>query len=1260
MQTTLLGLAIAIILALVSALVAPLVVDWNHYRSAFEAEASRLTGLAVRVNGTIDARILPTPRIKLRNVEVGEAGRGPQMRAGAIELEVGLGPLLRGEMRATELRLVAPQIGLGLDRSGAIDWPAPSPAFRPDKLTISRLAIEDGRVILTDAGSGSRLVLQKLWFNGDIRSFIGPFKGEGAFVVGDELYGYRISGSRVDEDGGLKLRLGLDPSNRPLTAEIEGTLSFDRGVPRLEGTLALARPVGVTLARGERVMNDPWRLAGKVRATPVSALLQDLAFQYGPDERAVNFDGKAELTFGEHPHLDGAVSARQVDVDRVLAAPDVTHRPPFVMIKSFFEAFVAAVKPPMPVAIGVAIDAVTVGGTSIQSLHGNVRFDDRRWSLDDFEFRAPGFTEVNFSGRLDDSPQGLAFNGPARLESADLKMLMAWLDGRSDPPSGPTEALTARGEVTIASDRFAIDRLSAALDRENMEGRLAYTWAVGDRPAVLDGELRAAKLDVDALMAFAKAAVSDGAFKVPREVALVLDIGKTTFAGVDARMVNARVKFDAGILHIDRLSVGDLGGAALEVSGRIDELSSQPRGRLMLDLDAKTLAGLTTIVGRFVPQAADWFHAFADRLAPAKVHGILTVDRVATAGTNAKLDLDGELGAMRLTLNGDATGELAHPGAAKVRIASRLDADDGGALLRLLDLDRVLAVDQLPGQMTISASGPLSGDLHVGGLASAGGFSAAVEGMLQLSGDEAPTGSLQLKASADDLRPLHRAMTGQPGSAVPILARSTVAVAGRNLSFTDLAVAVGKVSLHGRLALKLSSPVGIDGDIEADDVDAAAVSAMILGLPSTAPGAGGGGGPWSPEPIGPGAFAALNGAVTFKLDRAALTPALVACDLKGVARFQPSEIALSDIDGALAGGRLTGELAFRRDSGQFAAQGRVALVDANAATIVASKKNAIDGMLTVKLQGDGMGLSPDGLIGSLHGSGAITLSNAHFAGLDPAAFDAAVHAADQSGSIEAPKIRAAVSAAMENGRLTVPKSDAEVTIAAGQIRLANATLQAQSGAELSLDGVLDLNNAAIDAHMTLSGQPAANALIRTRPELAVTVKGPLAAPEARLDVSALVGWLTLRATEQQTRRLESIEANRREEVLGPVVRPASPSIRFIPPGTALETAIRANASAAPALGTRGFERLRPEVPAAAPAGSSDHGGTDQGAAAAALPSPIGIKPVPPRTMTGTDNTTATAGTAEQDRRGSVPPQPAPLSAEPSARSPFYFLFRSQN
>lgn len=97
MQTTLLAIAIAIILALLAALVAPLVMDWNRYRPQFESEVSRVTGLNVSV-GSIDASILPSPSVKLRNVVVGDAGGTPLLQAAALELELRLAPLVRGEI----------------------------------------------------------------------------------------------------------------------------------------------------------------------------------------------------------------------------------------------------------------------------------------------------------------------------------------------------------------------------------------------------------------------------------------------------------------------------------------------------------------------------------------------------------------------------------------------------------------------------------------------------------------------------------------------------------------------------------------------------------------------------------------------------------------------------------------------------------------------------------------------------------------------------------------------------------------------------------------------------------------------------------------------------------------------------------------------------------------------------------------------------------------------------------------------------------
>jgi large subunit ribosomal protein L24 len=1240
-QTTLLGLAIAIILALVSALVAPLVVDWNQYRGTLEEKASELVGLSVHVKGTIEARILPTPLIKLRSVEIGENGRPPALRAGALELEVRLGPLLRGEVRASELHLVAPEISLGLDSKGGIDWPAMSASFRPDALSVSRVNIEDARVILTDAGSGSRLVLQKLWFNGEIRSFAGPFTGEGAFVVGDELYGYRISGGRVDDDGGFRLKLGVDPSDHPLTTEVDGTVTLNRGVPQFDGTLALARPVGATLSSGKRVMSDPWHITSKLRATPKSALLQDIAFQYGPDERALKFTGTADLTLGKRPHLHGIISARQLDIDRALAEPDLTRKPPLTAISKLADSLGAALRLPIPAQIGVGLDAVTLGGTTIQSLRGDLSFDDKGWSVDKFEFRAPGFSQVNLSGRIDATPQGLAFKGPAEIESADFKTLVGWLEGRTDLPAGQARTLRARGDVILANDKFAVDAMTASFDREQLDGHLAYAWAAGDRPTTLDAEISAPELDLDALYGFGRAALADTGLELPREVALSIDIGKATFAGVDANDVRAKLKLDAGVLQIDKLAVKELGGASLDVKGRIDELSSQPRGSIALDLDASALAGLAKVVAKVAPGAAEPFRRFADRLAPANVHGSISFERAASGQTNAKLGLNGQLAAMQVNLTGTATGDPADMTGAGVTMQVQLDAADGHTLLKVLGLDRIAVVASRAGRLTLAATGPLNGDLRIDGALATGGLDASAKGALRLTGEHGPAGELQLKLAAADLRPLVRAMNGQAGDSVPATLLTTAGIAGSDLSFKDLTGTIGKSSLHGRLALDLSNGIAIDGDIDADTVDAQSGLAAVLGFPAGKPGNAA---LWPSEPLRAGAFSDIDGTVRFKLANAVLTPALTARDVKGAARFHRSEIDLQKIDASLAGGRLGGELAFRRSTDGLAAHGRVELAGADAALLLGAGKGSIDGRLTVKADVDGIGLSPMALIGSLHGAGTVALVGGHFAALDPAVFAAAIRVADQGNAIDAAKIDAAVTASLANGRLAVPQANGDITIMAGLVRLARTTMRVRGDADLAIAGLLDLTDGSLDANLTLTGSPGANGLINQRPELRIALKGPVIAPKRTVDVSALTGWLALRAADQQARRLEAIEANRRAATMGPVSRPVSPPIRFAPDGTAIESPTPTNAPPSAALTARGLDRLLPEPPPESPApGRPDATGADQGGTTPpALPPPIEVKPAVPRQ-------------SPPRAENRVPRTPATTE-----RPPLNLLFRPQN
>ena len=170
---------------------------------------------------------------------------------------------------------------------------------------------------------------------------------------------------------------------------------------------------------------------------------------------------------------------------------------------------------------------------------------------------------------------------------------------------------------------------------------------------------------------------------------------------------------------------------------------------------------------------------------------------------------------------------------------------------------------------------------------------------------------------------------------------------------------------------------------------------------------------------------------------------------------------------------------------------------------------------------------------------------------------------------------------MAGGRLTVPQGEAALTVTNGRVNFANATLPAQDGATLSLAGALDLGTGAVDARMTLSASPPPHALIGLRPEFSVALKGPLAAPARTLEVSALTGWLTLRAAELQTRRLESIEANSRVEVIGRAVRPEPSAVPSIPAGRTVEAE-----PAVPAIGMRGLELLQPDGPPGAATGTT--------------------------------------------------------------------------
>jgi uncharacterized protein involved in outer membrane biogenesis len=1116
LQTTLLGLAIAIILALVTALVGPLLIDWRNHRALFETEASRLIGLNVRVTGGIEPRLLPSPRLVLHGIAIGD---GPDtIRARTLGVEFALGPLMRGEWRAAEMHLVGPQISLGLDTSGRIRTPGFTVAFRPDELSVDRLSVEDGTVMLADAANGASVTLDRVRFNGEARSLVGPVRGDGAVTIAGQLYPYRVALGRLSEEGTLKLHLNVDPVDRALSIEADGAMTLAAGGPRFDGVLSLARPVGIgarDAAQSAQTLTQPWRVSGKIKATSQSALMENAEFQYGSDEQGFKLGGVAAFKFGAHPHFDGVLSGRQIDLDRAISGTEAVHQPPAATIRKLAELGAAAFRTSLPIQIGVGIDQVTLGGNSVQNVRGDISSTTDGWKLDQFEFRAPGMTQIRLSGRLSVGADGVAFTGPAEIDAADPKVLAAWLEGTNETSQGELRPMSLRGDVTLASDRIAVEGLKADFDRQPVTGRLVYLFRSGARPPRLDAEIKAPQFDIDAAVSFGKALLAGSAMERPSEMRLTADIGRATLSGFEAREARMRLNVDAGGLQLDRLSVADFAGTSFAASGRVETNGHAPRGTLSLDVETKQTAAILATAGKFAPKGAEQVIRLLDRVGRAKLHATLdaTGDDKSAVST-AQLAVTGDLDDLRVDVRGDVSGDWSKRSVANVRVDGTVDAPDGSALIRFVNLDWLVAVGNGPARLKMQAAGPVTGDTTFEARLSADGLSAQASGNGRLSEGEGIKATAAVRVLSADLRPVLAAR-----SPLPLQMTSRVTIAGGTMAFENIDARLAGSGIRGRITVNDASPRQIDGSIQADAADVPVLLARAIGLqPQTA--AADAAWSWSGEPFGNGLLGKFAGKVALKFVRARVLAQLTARDLNATLRFDKDELALEDVAGTLAGGRLSGGIAFRSAENGLTANARISLARADVAALLSTPaRPPVTGSLDLTAEAEGTGLSPIAFIGSLKGSGKIALSNGQMAGLDSRSFEAVTRAVDQGLPIEVGRISDLMGKSLDGGHLSLKRTESPIQISAGQLRLSNASVESKD-ATLSIAGTLDLTDGSMDARLVLSGSAEAAG---ARPNVFVALKGPLTAPARSIDASALTGWLTLRAVENQTKRLRAIE-----------------------------------------------------------------------------------------------------------------------------------------
>ena len=1125
MQTTLLGLAIAFIIALIAALVGPYFIDWNQFRPQFEAEASRVIGAQVRVAGALDARLLPAPSLRLRSVVVGGANDLGKVRADKLDVEFSLGSLMRGEWRADELTINGMALDLGLDGQGRIDWPASTGTFNLGSLAIDRLNLT-GRIALRDAASRGTLELTDIAFAGDVRSLAGSVRGDGNFVLSGIRYPFRVSSGQTPDGGGTRVHLTVDPGARGRFVDLDGVLSFDARAPRFDGAMILAGPGGIKT--GAATGEPPWRLSAKLKADPASARLEQLEANYGADETALKLSGAADVRLGASPLLRAVLSARQLDADKLLARDNSAAEP--TRLLPGLRSLVAAIPPAsLATQIEVSAEQIMLGGRPVQNLAADLRGELTSWTIDRLEFRAPGTTRVALSGVIAEPGPSASFKGAVSVDSSDPNTLAGWLQGRSEVVYRNQKPLRVSGNLNVAPDRLAIDGLKAEIDGGTLEGRLAVLNRTAGEGSRIEAALKADRLDLDAATAFIRSLAGPQA-EWPDEAQLSLDIGRAVSAGQELRPFVAKLSYGPKTISLDQLKIGEASGVMMEGAGSFDRANAT--GKLTLNASTASFAQFTALMAPVAPVVTARLNAMAVRPGPARLKLSLDLgknpDRADRANAHAVIDVDAPdfKGVTTITatpviaaVRGIDLDALAQ---SEIGIESKLSSGQGRPLLTLLGLDRAISAGDGPARFEGSAAGMWRGPLRLKAKLSGPELDAEAQGTAEPWASE-PKAAVNLLVRRVNLAPLLDRNPSDP-LAKNISLSSRLTLAGSKLIFEDMDSVLGGSRIRGHVALNFGDEKSVAGEVGMDTLDLAPAFGLAIGAA----------GHDTSEPLGRGLLQGWRGRLAFQALRGTLPGGAELRPVSGVIKGDGQSLIFDSLKGAIGGGEATADIEAKQTLNGVALNARLQFSGVDGATLRYRALAMPAGRASMQMTLASQGRSASALAGALSGSGSLTLESARISGLDPRAFEVAIRASDNGQATDDTKLRQFVERALSAGALAVASAQIPFNIKDGRLRVDATTLDAE-GARAIVSGGYDISADQTDIRAALTSTTAGPAT--GRPEIQIFAVGSPDALDRTVDVAALSSWLAVRAIDRETRRLDSIE---RGEVPPPALPVAIP------------------------------------------------------------------------------------------------------------------------
>jgi uncharacterized protein involved in outer membrane biogenesis len=564
-------------------LIAPNFVDWNRFKPEVEQGFEAATGRQIAIAGELSFKLLPSPALSVSKVSLANVpwGKSPNfLELDSLDIRLKLLPLLNKDFKVTSLVLVGGQINLERDGKGNGNWAElfktgeEQPESKKNEVAFDSFILKNTLIGLYDHKTGETRTLTGIDATLAAGSMAGPFQAEGEFTLNGTPLEFDLDAGELGEGKTVPLSLTVGTSGAGGEVRFKGTLVDENGITALSGDLsgkgddlgALAA-VASTPGEGEdsALTGKSFSLAATVlavrKAETTEITLDPLSLTLAGDEG----NGTIKAWLGEKISADVKLALKTFNLD-AWQSKSSSGEP--VEIPS-----------DRKVAFDLTAGSVTYKKNRVETVAAKGTLDAGRIALVNLSGVLPGNAQASLSGQIANGKKRPAFEGRARLQTAQLRTLLDWLEvDTAEIPRGRLNRLAFDGRISFAEPKLRLQEVAVSVDSTRFTGSLTVDL---DRDGAFEAAGSLDSLDLDSY--FPVLAEKSEAATLAERIAdlqeslktlvghkagLDLKAGKLRLMGADALDVAIKGTLSGNDAIIDALSVANFEGTKLSLKGQ--------------------------------------------------------------------------------------------------------------------------------------------------------------------------------------------------------------------------------------------------------------------------------------------------------------------------------------------------------------------------------------------------------------------------------------------------------------------------------------------------------------------------------------------------------------------------------------------------------------------------------------------------------------------------------------------------------------------